>query len=214
MNPASWVLASGNPGKISEFRALLAPRGIQIVPQGELGIADADEPFHSFVENALAKARHASAACGLPAIADDSGICVPALGGEPGVRSARYALDAWPAGQPVPVVRSAIDAANNRRLGERIAALPKAAAPVQCLYVCVIVLVHGPRDSLPLIAQGVWAGRWTDPARGAGGFGYDPHVIPLGDQRTVAELPAAEKNGISHRAKALARLLEQLDGAG
>jgi XTP/dITP diphosphohydrolase len=185
------VLASGNAGKLREFAELLAPEGIDVVPQGALGVPDADEPHFTFVENALAKARHAAAHAGLPALADDSGICVAALGGEPGVHSARYA------GEP----RS--DARNNARL---VAALA-GQADRRAHYYCVIVLVRRADDPEPLIAEGRWHGEVVDAPRGAGGFGYDAHFLLPGLGRTVAELDPATKNAASHRGIALRRLL-------
>ncbi|MGE0798939.1 MAG: non-canonical purine NTP pyrophosphatase [Lautropia sp.] len=212
-----WILASGNLGKVREFQALLAPLGITVTPQRELGIDDADEPHPSFVENAIVKARHAARASGLAALADDSGLCVPALGGAPGVRSARYAADAAqaevaPAVDTAPAAtldagRDAADAANNRLLIARIAGLP---APVAAYYYCVIVLVRHPDDPRPLIAEGVWDGTLTAVPRGHGGFGYDPHFVPAGQSLTAAEMSAADKNRISHRARALQALLAAL----
>ena len=152
------VLASGNAGKLRELRALLAPTGIAVVAQSELGVPDAEEPHATFVENALEKARHASRATGLPALADDSGVCVPALGGAPGVRSARYAADAG--GE-----RS--DAANNARLLRELAGRTDRSA----YYYCALVLVRSADDPQPVIADGLWHGRIVDAPRGAGGFG-------------------------------------------
>lgn len=188
------VLASSNPGKVREFREILAPLGFEVVPQSELGIPDADEPHATFVENALAKARHASRHAGLPALADDSGICVAALGGEPGVRSARFA------GEP----RS--DARNN----EKLVTLLKDQRDRRAHYYCVVVLVRHAGDPEPLIADGRWHGEVIDPPRGSGGFGYDAHFLipPLG--RTVAELSADEKHANSHRGNALRRLIALL----
>jgi len=194
------VLASNNPGKLREFRQMLAPLGMEIVPQAELGIPEAEEPHGTFVENALAKARHASRAGGLPAFADDSGICVAALGGAPGVHSARYAGDA-PAGG-----REAQDAANNRKL---IAAL-EGKADRRAHYYCVIVLVRHAADPEPLIAEGRWQGEVIAAPRGAGGFGYDPYFLLPGIGRTAAELMPDEKNAVSHRGLAMQRLVEML----
>jgi XTP/dITP diphosphohydrolase len=190
------VLASSNAGKIREFRALVAPLGIEIVPQGDLGVSDAEEPHFTFVENALAKARHASAATGLPAMADDSGICVHALGGEPGVHSARYA------GEPKS------DARNNEKL---VAALA-GAANRGAHYYCVIVLVRRADDPEPLIAEGRWQGEVIDAPRGAGGFGYDPYFLLPDHGQTAAELDPVTKNAVSHRGRALRRLLSLLEG--
>ena len=193
------VLASGNPGKIREIAALLAPLAIEVVPQSQLGIEEADEPHDTFLENALAKARHASHACGLPALADDSGLCAAALGGAPGVHSAYYAgKDGG---------REQRDARNNEKLllalgGERTA-----------YYACVMVLMRSPVDPLPLVAEGIWRGEIGRAPRGGNGFGYDPlFVLPNG--QTAAELAPAEKNRISHRALALGKLLELLLDSG
>lgn len=196
--PATLVVASSNPGKLAEIRALLAPLGIAVRAQSELGIADAEEPYLTFLENALAKARHASGACGLPALADDSGLCVDALGGEPGVDSAYYA---GKNGE-----RAERDARNNAKLLERLAGLPDRRAR----YVCVIVLVRDARDPRPMIAEADWAGEIAVRARGANGFGYDPLFLPAGLSQTAAELEPAVKNRISHRALALRRLIERL----
>jgi XTP/dITP diphosphohydrolase len=201
------VLASGNPGKLREFRQMLAPLGFEVVPQGALGIADADEPHATFVENALAKARHAAASSGLPAFADDSGICVPTLGGAPGVQSARYA-GAPPAGAPGG--REEQDARNNSKL---IAALA-GAVDRRAHYYCVIVLVRRADDPEPLIAEGRWHGEVVAEPRGTNGFGYDPYFLVPGLDRTAAELDPAEKNDISHRGRAMAQLLLQLRDAG
>ncbi len=197
------VLATGNAGKIREFEAMLAPLGYRVIPQGSLGIADAEEPHATFVENALAKARHASALSGLPALADDSGICVRALGGAPGVYSARYAGEAA-AGEPSG--REANDARNNRKL---IAAL-EGTVDRSAHYFAVIVLVHRPDDPEPLIAEGRWHGRIIATPRGVNGFGYDPYFLLPEEGKTAAELDPARKNAISHRGKALQRLLALL----
>ena len=211
-----WVLASGNPGKVREFQAMLAPLGLTITPQQAFGITDADEPHPTFVENALAKARHASRGSGLPALADDSGICVPALGGDPGVRSARFSAEAGrSAGEPSPATapdggvasRDAVDAANNALLIRLTRTLPQ---PVACYYCCVVVLVRHPADPRPLIAEGLWHGTLSAVPSGRHGFGYDPHFRPDGEDRTAAELEPSEKNRISHRARALAALLAAL----
>jgi XTP/dITP diphosphohydrolase len=188
------VLASNNAGKLREIHELLAPLDLDVIPQGALGIPEADEPHHTFVENALAKARHAAQASGLPALADDSGICVAALDGEPGVHSAYYA------GHP----RS--DDANNRKV---VAALA-AKADRRAHYYCVMVLVRRPDDPEPLIAEGRWHGEVIDTPRGSGGFGYDPYFLLPELGRTAAELAPAEKNAVSHRGKALRRLLSLL----
>ena len=194
------VLASNNPGKLREFRQMLASLGMEILPQAELGVAEAEEPHGTFVENALAKARHASSASGLPAFADDSGICVAALDGAPGVQSARYAGGA-PAGD-----REAQDAANNRKLLAALEGQPDRRAH----YYCVIVLVRHARDPEPLIAEGRWHGEVISAPRGAGGFGYDPYFLLPGLGRTAAELMPDEKNAVSHRGRAARELLAWL----
>ena len=188
------VLASGNEGKLTEFRRLLAPLGTEVIAQAELGIAEAPEPHVTFVENALAKARHASALARLPALADDSGVCVRALAGAPGVQSARYA------GEP----RS--DARNNAKLIADLAGV----ADRRAHYVCVLVLVRHPADPEPVIAEGTWHGRIVDVPRGGGGFGYDPHFLDEASGLTGAEMPLAQKNLVSHRGKALRALIERL----
>lgn len=188
------VLASNNAGKVREFQELLAPFHFQVIPQGELGIPSAEEPHHTFVENALAKARHASAASGLPALADDSGICAHALDGAPGVHSARYAgLDGD-------------SAANNQKL---IAAL-KEKADRGAHYVCALVMVNSANDPEPLIVQTRWHGQMIDEAKGSYGFGYDPHFLLPELGITAAELEPSEKNLISHRGQALRELIAKL----
>jgi XTP/dITP diphosphohydrolase len=188
------VLASNNADKVREFQELLAPFHFQVIPQGELGIPAAEEPHHTFVENALAKARHASAASGLPALADDSGICAHALNGAPGVYSARYAgLDGD-------------NAANNQKL---IAAL-QGVTDRGAHYVCALVMVNSVDDPEPLIVQTRWYGEVVDEARGNHGFGYDPHFFLLELGITAAELEPSEKNRISHRGQALRELIAQL----
>jgi XTP/dITP diphosphohydrolase len=199
------VLASGNPGKLREFRQMLAPLGFEVVPQAELGVSGADEPHATFVENALVKARHASAASRLPAFADDSGICVAALGGAPGVHSARYAGPP-PAGAPGG--REEQDARNNGKLITALAG----AADRSAHYYCVIVLVRHAADPEPLIAEGRWHGEVIESPRGTGGFGYDPYFLLPELRRTAAELPPAEKNVLSHRGKALSQLVSLLRG--
>jgi XTP/dITP diphosphohydrolase len=188
------VVASGNRGKLREIAEILAPLGIEPIAQGELGVSEADEPFGTFVENALAKARHASAHTGLPALADDSGICVAALGGAPGVHSARFA------GEPKS------DDRNNALLVERL----QGSADRSAHYTCVMVLVRHAQDPEPIIADGRWYGEVIETPRGAGGFGYDPYFLVPAYGRTVAELTSDEKNAVSHRGVALRRLLELL----
>jgi XTP/dITP diphosphohydrolase len=188
------VLASANAGKLREFKRLLEPLGMEVIPQAKLGIADADEPHVTFVENALAKARHASAHARLPALADDSGVVVDALGGAPGVQSARFA------GEP----RS--DARNNALLLERLAGVANRHAH----YYCVLVLVRHPEDPEPIIAEGSWAGRIVDVARGDGGFGYDPYFEDIDTGMTGAEMPLDLKNARSHRGHAMRALVARL----
>jgi XTP/dITP diphosphohydrolase len=188
------VLASNNPGKLREFRRLLEPLGIEVVAQADLGIPEVDEPHVTFVENALAKARHASGCAKLPALADDSGLCVRALGGAPGVQSARYA------GEP----RS--DARNNERL---VAAL-RGVEDRRAHYACVLVLVRSADDPEPIIAEGAWHGTIIDTPRGAGGFGYDPHFLDAVTRLTSAELPLEKKNELSHRGRAMRALIAKL----
>jgi XTP/dITP diphosphohydrolase len=192
------VLASGNPGKLGEIRALLAPLAIEVLSQGELGIDEAAEPHCTFLENALAKARHASGASGLPALADDSGLCVDALGGEPGVNSAYFAGRQGD--------REERDARNNAKLLDALAQGPLRSAH----YACVMVLVRHPADPQPLVAEGNWRGVITDRPRGSNGFGYDPLFLLPELDKTAAELDGAQKNRISHRGLALHRLLLRL----
>lgn len=189
------VIASNNPGKLREFRHMLGPLGIDVLTQAQLGIAEAEEPHCTFVENALAKARHVSRESGLPALADDSGICVEALGGAPGVISARYAGD-----------NPKSDARNNEKLLQDLQAVTDRRAH----YYCVLVLVRHADDPQPIIAEGEWHGEIAHEERGDGGFGYDP-MFWLPDQgKMSAELSHDEKSKLSHRAKALKVLLEKL----
>jgi len=189
------VLASNNPGKLKEFSALFAPLGITLVPQGELNVPEVEEPYFTFVENALEKARHASRLTGLPALADDSGICVEALGGAPGVLSARFA------GEPKS------DAANNALLVEKLAKESNRRA----WYTCVLVLVRHADDPHPIIADGIWLGEVVDTPQGEHGFGYDPYFWLAEHGATVAQLDPQLKNRISHRGQALAALLKKLE---
>ena len=189
------VLASGNAGKLREFRRLLSPLGIDVIAQSELQIPESDEPHSTFVENAIAKARHASARARLPALADDSGICVDALGGAPGVQSARYA------GDP----RS--DARNNQKLVAELASIANRRAH----YYCMLVLMRTHDDPEPILAEGRWEGTIIDDARGFGGFGYDPHFLDARTGLTGAELPLERKNELSHRGKAIRALMARLD---
>lgn len=192
------VAATGNPGKLREFGQVLAPLGFDIVPQAELGIAETEEPHATFLENALIKARHASRAAALPAFADDSGICVAALGGEPGVHSARYAAGAAP--------REAQDRRNNEKLVAALAGQRDRRAH----YYCVIVLVRRADDPQPVIAEGQWHGEIVSAPRGTNGFGYDPYFYLPALGRTAAELEPPEKNAISHRGQALRQLALRL----
>jgi XTP/dITP diphosphohydrolase len=197
------VLASSNPGKLREYREMLEPLGIEIVPQSELGVPEAEEPHDTFVENALAKARVASRHTGMPAFADDSGICVEALGGEPGVRSARYANGSE-------ADQGGTRAGQDRRNNEKLVAALRGQANTRAHYYCVIVLVRHAADPEPLIAEGRWHGEVIASPRGANGFGYDPYFLLPKLGRTAAELPPEEKNAVSHRGQALRRLVELL----
>jgi XTP/dITP diphosphohydrolase len=188
------ILASNNAGKLKEFAQLLAPIGFELHPQGEFKVPEAEEPFGTFVENALQKARHAARLTGLPALADDSGVCVNALGGAPGVISARYA------GEPKS------DARNSEKLIADLAAQQDKSA----YYYCVLVYVRHADDPQPVIADGVWRGRIADTPRGDNGFGYDPYFLIPDLGKTVAELEPAQKNGLSHRGQALRALVEKL----
>ncbi|QJQ00817.1 RdgB/HAM1 family non-canonical purine NTP pyrophosphatase [Herbaspirillum rubrisubalbicans] len=188
------VMASNNAGKLKEFASLLGDIGLDVRPQGEFNVPEAEEPFATFVENALAKARHAARLTGLPALADDSGVCVNALGGAPGVYSARYA------GEPKS------DANNNAKLVAELAAH----ADKSAYYYCVLVYVRHAEDPQPVIADGLWKGEIVAQARGEGGFGYDPYFLLPALGKTAAELTAAEKNAVSHRGQALRALVEKL----
>jgi XTP/dITP diphosphohydrolase len=191
------VIASNNPGKLRELRALLAPLGIEALPQSDFQVVEAEEPHDTFLENALAKARNASRATGLPAIADDSGLCVPSLLGEPGVHSAYYAGKAGS--------RDERDARNNAKLVAALAEHTDRAA----FYYCVLVLLRSHEDATPVVADGYWQGEILLEPRGAGGFGYDPYFLTESG-RTAAELAAHEKNRESHRGRALAALAAKL----
>lgn len=188
------VLASNNAGKLKEFFEILAPLGIELYPQSTFNIPDAEEPYPSFLENALTKARHASKLSGLPALADDSGLCVNALGGAPGVLSARFA------GEPKSDLR------NNQRLIQELSAHSDRSA----FYYCVLVFVLSENDPRPVIADGILRGEIIEKGRGTGGFGYDPHFFLPELNKTAAEISSEEKNKISHRGKALRSLLEKL----
>jgi XTP/dITP diphosphohydrolase len=199
------VLASNNRKKLAELAAMFVSLPVTLVVQGELGIAEADEPHATFVENALAKARHAARAAGGAALADDSGLCVDALGGAPGVISAHYAGAVAP--QPDrEVTRGLQDAANNRLLLERL----RGVAERRAAFVSTLVALRTADDPEPLVAVGRWPGTILEAPRGAGGFGYDPLFRPDGLECSAAELDAARKNAISHRAIAAARMLALL----
>jgi XTP/dITP diphosphohydrolase len=193
--PRCVVLASSNAGKLREFQRLLSPLGIEVIAQAALGIPDAEEPHETFVENALAKARHASRLSRLPALADDSGICVEALGGAPGVQSARYA------GEPK----------SDRRNNEKLIAELAGVTDRRAHYYCMLALVRHAMDPEPILADGRWDGTIIDAPRGDGGFGYDPHFLDTSTGLTGAELPLHTKNELSHRGKAIRALLTRLE---
>ena len=188
------VLASNNLGKLAEFRPLLIPLGWEVRAQSDFAVPEADEPHRTFVENALEKARHAARLTGHAALADDSGVCVNAFGGRPGVESARFA------GEPKS------DARNNAKLLAELATYTDKSA----YYYCVLVFVRHADDPQPVIADGCWRGSIVDVARGSGGFGYDPHFMIDGLDRTAAELTGEEKNKLSHRGQALRSLISKL----
>lgn len=194
------VLASANPGKLRELVALLAPAGYELLSQTALGIEPVAETGGTFLENALIKARHAAAAARLPALADDSGLEVDALGGRPGVRSARFAHP------------GASDAANLARLLAELEGVPAPRRTAR--YQCVVVWVRTADDPAPVTGRGTWEGRIALTPRGSGGFGYDPAFVPEGERRTAAELSPEEKNGVSHRAQALGQLVAALEARG
>ena len=194
------VLASANPGKLRELAELLRPFALQLIPQAEYGIHPALETGSTFIENALLKARHAARHAHLPAVADDSGLEVDALGGRPGVWSARFAGE------------GASDEQNLRQLLAELHGVPEDFR--QARYQCVIVFVRSDQDREPLIAHGTWEGSITHTPRGQGGFGYDPVFVPAGGQRTAAELPGAQKNALSHRGQALRALVAMLESGG
>ena len=188
------VIASGNAGKLREIDHLLAPLQIEAVPQAVFNVDETDEPHCTFIENALTKARHACKQTGLPSLADDSGICVNTLNGNPGVLSARYA------GEPKS------DERNNRKLIEVL----REQSDCRAHYYCVIVLMRHPTDPQPIITDASWQGEIILSPRGEGGFGYDPYFFLPELGKTAAELPMEQKNQISHRGKALARLVESI----
>lgn len=188
------VIASNNPGKLREIDRILSPMGLEVLRQSAFNIPEVDEPYCTFIENCLTKARHASELSGLPALADDSGICVDALNGAPGVYSARFA------GEPKS------DQRNNEKLIEMLKNEPNRKAH----YYCVMILVRSPLDPQPIIAEGSWHGEIIDTPRGSGGFGYDPYFLVPELGQTGAEIPLDIKNGLSHRGQALAALVEKL----
>src|SRR5665647_1839583 len=189
------VIATGNAGKLREIQHLLQALNIEVLPQSVFDVPEAEEPHCTFIENALAKARHASQHTGLPALADDSGICVDALQGVPGVLSARFA------GEPKSDVR------NNQKLLEALTGEQNRLAH----YYCVMVLVKFPDDPQPLIAEGIWQGEILKEPRGSGGFGYYPIFLDAKTDKTGAELPLEIKNRISHRGQALTKLVHKLE---
>jgi XTP/dITP diphosphohydrolase len=191
------VLASNNAGKLREFAQMLATIDFEVLPQGQLGVSEAEEPHFTFVENALAKARHAARLTGLPALADDSGICVSALNGEPGVHSARYA------GEPK----------SDQRNNEKVLAELRGKTDRRAHYVCVLVFVRHADDPQPVITEGEWHGEIVDTPAGENGFGYDPYFWVPEKGCTAAQLSADDKNGMSHRGKALRLLMERLRGS-
>jgi XTP/dITP diphosphohydrolase len=197
------VLASNNAKKLAELGQLFAPLGIELVTQGSLGVSEAEEPHHTFVENGLAKARHAAAATGLPAIADDSGLCVDALGGEPGVQSAVFAPFSPAPGMDREAQRRAQDAANNHLLLGRL----DGATDRRASFVCSLIALRSANDPEPLIAFGRWGGEILTAPQGEGGFGYDPLMFIPALGQTVATLPTALKNAHSHRAIAAAQMI-------
>ena len=188
------ALASNNKGKLREFNRLLAPLNVEVHPQGDFNIPPAEEPYGTFLENCLTKARHAAKLTGLAAIADDSGICVNALGGAPGVHSARFA------GEP------GDDKKNNALLVQKL----QGAIDRGAHYTCVLVAVRSADDPEPIIAEGRWYGEVIDAPRGEGGFGYDPHFLLPEIGKTAAELSAEEKNAVSHRGQAMTKLIEEM----
>ena len=188
------ILASNNAGKLKEFAALLSAINFDVHAQGEFNVPEAEEPHVTFVENAIAKARHAARLTGKPALADDSGVCINALGGAPGVYSARYA------GEPK----------SDQRNNEKLIADLAAHADKSAYYYCVLVFVRHADDPQPVIAEGRWNGEMLAEPRGQGGFGYDPYFWLPDQQKTAAELTAEEKNRLSHRGQALRALIEKL----
>jgi XTP/dITP diphosphohydrolase len=207
------VLASGNQGKLREFAQLLLPLNMQVIDQTSLGIASCPEPHLTFLENALEKARHASRESGLPALADDSGICLPILNGSPGVLSARFAQSIEFTGND----NLSVDQQNNLALAhsvsKKIALSSDENQLRKAYYVCVLVYLRSAVDPQPLVAQATWWGLFADQPSGAGGFGYDAHFYLPDHQCTVAQLPPEQKNQVSHRAQAMQQLLKQMQYA-
>jgi XTP/dITP diphosphohydrolase len=197
------VLASNNAKKLAELGQLFSPLAIELVAQGSLGVAEAEEPHHTYIENALAKARHAASVTGLPAIADDSGLCVDALGGMPGVQSAVYASFTAEPGMERETQRHAQDSANNALLLDKLGGV----ADRRASFVCALVALRSAGDPEPLVAFGRWHGEILSAPQGEGGFGYDPLMFIPALGETVAALPAATKNAHSHRAIAAAQML-------
>ena len=199
------VLASNNQGKLAEFKQLFEQANLEItvIPQGQLGIEDAVEDGLSFIENALIKARHASRISGLPAIADDSGLCVPILGGQPGIYSARFAQDEASFSEHK-------DLANNQKLLRLLEPHRHTTEPIIGQFVCVLALVRHAEDPLPIIAQGIWQGEILPAPQGELGFGYDPLFWVPSVQKSAAEMQKTDKNRISHRGQAMQQLLMQL----
>lgn len=196
------ILASNNASKLAELAAVLAPLDVQLLAQGALGVTEAEEPHATFMENALAKARHAAQATGMAAVADDSGLVVRALGGLPGVVSSHYAPCTRTPAEDRETFRARQDAANNAQLLAALAGQADRAAH----FCCVLVAVRHAGDPEPLVASGHWGGHILLAAQGAGGFGYDP-LLGLADGRSAAELSRSEKNAVSHRAQAAAALV-------
>jgi len=192
------VIASNNTGKLKEIRHLLEPLGFEVFSQSALGVTESDEPHATFIENALLKARHASLCAGLPSLADDSGICVPRLNGKPGIHSARYAGG------------SRSDERNNQKLVETL----RGESDRRAYYYCVMVLLRHAEDPQPLIADGTWHGEIVLEPQGQGGFGYDPYFFLSDLGKTAAELPMEQKNRMSHRGQALARLVNRIREEG
>jgi len=201
LDSSQCVLASGNKGKLAELSTALASHGIELVPQSEFNVSEADEPAVTFVENALIKARHASLATGLPALADDSGLVVPALNGDPGVRSARYAATDHDGTKPV-------DLANINKLLQALATMPDKNRAAH--FVCALVYLRHANDPLPVIATGIWKGTILTEVKGDDGFGYDPVFFCPSAGMTAAQMGIERKQQISHRAVALRELNKQL----